>query len=58
MLKERDAVSAFRIAEGIEGSGLYDYFCVGCDEEMAAYCMRDVEPVREIYLRMSFEEGA
>jgi predicted PolB exonuclease-like 3'-5' exonuclease len=43
--------------EGIDGSRVYDYFCAGCDEEIADYCMRDVELVRQIYRRMNFEEG-
>jgi DNA polymerase elongation subunit (family B) len=43
--------------EGIDGSRVYDYFCAGCHEEIADYCMRDVELVRQIYLRMNFEEG-
>jgi DNA polymerase elongation subunit (family B) len=42
--------------EGIDGSRVYDYFCAGCHEEIAAYCMRDVELVRQIYMRMNFEE--
>jgi 3'-5' exonuclease len=40
----------------IDGSRVYDYFCAGCHEEIAAYCMRDVELVRAIYRRMNFEE--
>src|SRR5215210_2198544 len=42
--------------QGIDGSRVYDYFCAGCHEEIADYCMRDVELVRQIYLRMNFEE--
>jgi DNA polymerase elongation subunit (family B) len=42
--------------QGIDGSRVYDYFCAGCHEEIASYCMRDVELVRQIYLRMNFEE--
>ena len=42
--------------QGIDGSRVYDYFCAGCHEEIAAYCMRDVELVRAIYRRMNFEE--
>jgi DNA polymerase elongation subunit (family B) len=41
--------------DGIDGSNVYDYFCAGCHEEVAAYCMRDVELVRAIYRRMVFE---
>lgn len=42
--------------QGIDGSCVYDYFCAGCHEEIADYCMRDVELVRAIYRRMNFEE--
>jgi 3'-5' exonuclease len=42
--------------QGIDGSRVYDYFCAGCHEEIADYCMRDVELVRAIYRRMNFEE--
>lgn len=41
----------------IDGSLVYDRFCEGCHQEIADYCMRDVELVREIYYRMSFAEG-
>jgi hypothetical protein len=44
--------------QGINGSRVYDYFCAGCHEEIADYCMRDVELVRAIYRRMNFEEEA
>jgi predicted PolB exonuclease-like 3'-5' exonuclease len=40
--------------QGIDGSRVYDKFCAGCHEEIADYCMRDVELVRQIYYRMSF----
>lgn len=40
--------------QGIEGRLVYDRFCEGCHQEIADYCMRDVELVREIYYRMSF----
>lgn len=40
--------------QGIDGSRVYDKFCAGCHTEIADYCMRDVELVREIYYRMSF----
>lgn len=39
---------------GIDGSLVYDRFCEGCHNEIADYCMRDVELVRAIYYRMSF----
>jgi 3'-5' exonuclease len=41
-------------SQGIDGSRVYDKFCEGCHQEIADYCMRDVELVREIYYRMSF----
>lgn len=44
--------------QGIDGSRVYDYFCAGCHEEIADYCMRDVELVRQIYLRMNFEDNS
>lgn len=40
--------------QGIDGSRVYHKFCAGCHEEIADYCMRDVELVRRIYYRMSF----
>lgn len=40
--------------QGIDGSRVYDKFCEGCHIEIADYCMRDVELVRDIYYRMSF----
>jgi hypothetical protein len=40
--------------QGIDGGRVYDKFCAGCHQEIADYCMRDVELVREIYYRMSF----
>jgi DNA polymerase elongation subunit (family B) len=40
--------------QGIDGRLVYDRFCEGCHKEIADYCMRDVELVREIYYRMSF----
>jgi predicted 3'-5' exonuclease similar to PolB exonuclease domain len=44
---------------GIDGSRVYDCFCAGGHTEIAEYCMRDVELVREIFIRMiSPEETA
>jgi predicted PolB exonuclease-like 3'-5' exonuclease len=40
--------------QGIDGGRVYDKFCEGCHQEIADYCMRDVELVRDIYYRMSF----
>lgn len=42
--------------EGINGRLVYDRFCEGCHKEIADYCMRDVELVRQIYYRMIFSE--
>lgn len=39
---------------GIDGGRVYEKFCEGCHQEIADYCMRDVELVRAIYYRMSF----
>ncbi len=45
--------------EGINGGRVYDKFREGCHQEIADYCMRDVELVRAIYYRMCFiGEGA
>jgi DNA polymerase elongation subunit (family B) len=41
-------------SQGIDGGRVYDKFCEGCHQEIADYCMRDVELVREIYYRMCF----
>jgi 3'-5' exonuclease len=42
--------------EGLDGSLIYDRFCAGCHDEIARYCLRDVEMVRAIYRRMTFAE--
>lgn len=44
-------------AEGIDGSCIYDRFRKGCHQEIADYCLRDVELTREIYYRLIFEQG-
>jgi hypothetical protein len=41
--------------EGMDGSCIYDRFREGRHEEIADYCMRDVELTREIYYRLTFE---
>jgi hypothetical protein len=41
-------------SRGIDGARVYDKFCEGCHQEIADYCMRDVELVRKIYYRMCF----
>lgn len=43
--------------QGIDGSRVYDKFCAGCHQEIADYCMRDVELVRAIYYRMVFPDS-
>ena len=39
---------------GLNGNGVYDSFLEGHHEEIADYCMRDVDLTREIYYRMNF----
>ena len=41
---------------GGDGRLVYDRFCEGFHKEIADYCMRDVELVRQIYYRMIFSE--
>lgn len=43
--------------EGMDGSCIYDRFRDGCHQEIADYCMRDVELTREIYYRLTFEKA-
>lgn len=43
--------------QGIDGSLVYERFCEGCHQEIADYCMRDVELVRAAYYRMVFPDG-
>lgn len=42
--------------EGLSGPNIYDYFCANRHEEIADYCMRDVELAKRIYALMQFEE--
>lgn len=44
--------------DGLDGSRIYGRFCAGCHQEIADYCMRDVEIAREIYYRLTFEKSA
>jgi Predicted 3'-5' exonuclease related to the exonuclease domain of PolB len=39
----------------IDGSKVYDYFMANKHQEIALYCMRDVECAREIYYRLNFQ---
>jgi hypothetical protein len=43
---------------GICGGSVYDYFLAGRHEEIADYCMRDVELTRLIYNRLNFIDEA
>jgi DNA polymerase elongation subunit (family B) len=43
--------------EGMDGSCIYDRFREGRHQEIADYCMRDVELTREIYYRLTFEQA-
>jgi 3'-5' exonuclease len=43
--------------EGMDGTRIYDRFCEGRHQEIADYCMRDVELTREIYYRLTFERA-
>lgn len=40
----------------VSGATVYDSFIAGRHEEIAAYCGRDVELVREVYYRMNYLE--
>jgi predicted PolB exonuclease-like 3'-5' exonuclease len=41
--------------EGIDGSKVWDFYKAGKIKEICEYCMRDVETVRAVYKRMTFE---
>lgn len=41
----------------INGSQIYDYYQAGRHEEIALYCMRDVECTREVYYCINFEQA-
>jgi predicted PolB exonuclease-like 3'-5' exonuclease len=42
--------------QGMDGSRVYEEFCAGRHDEIACYCMRDVELVRRIYCRLTFSQ--
>jgi hypothetical protein len=42
--------------DGVNGSKVYDLFTEGRHEEIADYCMRDVELTRAVYYRLNFIE--
>lgn len=44
--------------EGMDGGCIYDRFREGCHQEIADYCLRDVELTREIYYRLTFNKPA
>lgn len=53
-----DAIGVCSSKEGgIEGSQVYDFFLAGKHEEIALYCMRDVECTREVYYCINFEKA-
>lgn len=41
----------------IDGSQIYDYYQAGRHEEIALYCMRDVECTREVFYCINFMEA-
>lgn len=41
----------------MDGSMVYDYVRAGRIADVAAYCRRDVEALREVYYRMTFQTG-
>jgi uncharacterized protein (DUF3820 family) len=59
-LEELAAVLQLGMAktEGMDGGCVYDHFLNGRHQEIADYCMRDVELTREIYYRLTFEKTA
>lgn len=42
--------------EGIDGSEVWSFYQKGKIKEIAEYCIRDVETVRAVYKRMTFED--
>lgn len=42
--------------DGITGAEVYDHYRAGNHEKIAAYCLRDVELTREMYLRLKFPD--
>lgn len=40
--------------DGVNGSRVYDLFLEGCHQEIADYCLKDVELTRDIYRRLNF----
>lgn len=60
-IKLDELTSALSIAcpksEAMDGSKVYDAYLAGRHEDIASYCMRDVEAVREVYYRMTFTQA-
>lgn len=42
--------------DGVDGGRVYEMFCAGRHEEIADYCLRDVEVVRAVYRKMTFAD--
>lgn len=40
--------------EGMDGGRVYECFCEGRHEDIASYCLRDVEVVRAVYYAMEY----
>lgn len=40
--------------DGLDGAQVYDYFCAGRHEEVADYCLRDVELTRQLYYQLHY----
>lgn len=40
--------------DGVDGSTVYDLFLAGRHQEIADYCLRDVDLIRQIYRRLKF----
>jgi hypothetical protein len=43
--------------EGMDGGRVYDCFCEGRHEDIASYCLQDVEVVRAVYYALEYHEG-
>jgi predicted PolB exonuclease-like 3'-5' exonuclease len=41
--------------EGVDGSQIYDYYLAGRGDEIIEYCKRDVEAVRDVYNKITFQ---
>jgi hypothetical protein len=45
-------------SQGVDGGKVYDLYQAGNHGDIALYCMRDVECVREIYYRLNYTQAA